>query len=100
MGYHGDKRFWSQQQVRDLVVYARLRGVRLVPEIEMSTHARSLFPLAATQGLSFCNDSFPVMLHDDPAGKTVGVLKRLVTEMSTLFPDEVLHVGMDEAQVQ
>ena len=51
-----------------------------------------------SEGLTFCNLSFPVMLYDDPAGKTVAVLKKLVAEMASLFPDQLLHVGMDEAQ--
>jgi hypothetical protein len=38
------------------------------------------------------------MLYDDPQGVTAGVLKKLVAEMAGLFDDDVLHVGMDEAQ--
>ena len=33
----GDGKFWTQDEVRALVVYARLRGVRLIPEIEVRT---------------------------------------------------------------
>ena len=62
------------------------------------THAKALLPLAETHGLRFCNETFPVMLFDDPAGKTFGVLQRLTSELAGLFEDEVLHVGMDEAQ--
>jgi hypothetical protein len=94
----GDGKFWTQDEVRELVVYARLRGVRLIPEMEMPQHARCLLPLVKTQGLQFCNVSFPVMLYDDPEGKTVAVLKKLVDEMASLFPDDVFHLGMDEAQ--
>ena len=98
VGYGTDTRFWKQSDIRLLVAYAKDRGVRLVPEIEMSTHAKALLPLVKTQGLAFCNHSFPVMLYDDPAGNTLAALKKLVTEMAGLFPDAVLHVGMDEAQ--
>jgi hexosaminidase len=99
VGYRGDGTYWTQEEVRALIDYARLRGVRLVPEIEMSTHAKALLPLVATQGLTFCNLSFPAVLYDDPAGKTVSALKKLLAEMAGLFDDDVLHVGMDEAQV-
>jgi hexosaminidase len=98
VGYDTDTRYWKQDEIKDLITYARDRGVRLVPEIEMSTHAKALFPLVKTQGLTFCNLSFPVMLFDDPAGNTFAALKKLVSEMAGLFPDSVLHVGMDEAQ--
>ena len=82
VGYGADTRFWKQTEIRALISYARLRGVRLIPEIEMSTHAKALLPLVKTQGLGFCNESFPVMLFDDPAGKTLAVLKRLTTELA------------------
>lgn len=94
----GDQRFWTQDEVRDLVRYAGLRGVRLIPELEMPQHSRCLLPLLKTQGLTFCNTSFPVMLYDDPGQKTVRVLKQLLAELAGLFTDDVLHVGMDEAQ--
>ena len=98
VGYDTDTRFWTQTEIRALVSFAKMRGVRVIPELEMSTHAKALLPLVKTQGLCFCNESFPVMLFNDPAGKTFGVLKRLTTELAGLFEDEVLHVGMDEAQ--
>ena len=47
-----------------------------------------LLPLIKTQGLQFCNESFPVMLYDDPEGKTVAVLKKLVA----LFHHELVAV--------
>ena len=97
VGYAGDGRYWKQSDVRKLIQYAKLRGVRLVPEVEMPAHAKALFPLAKTQGLKFCNDSFPVFLLDDQAGKTVSVLQTLVAEVAGLFVDDVMHLGMDEA---
>ena len=77
MGYDTDTRYWKQSEIRELLEYAKQRGVRLVPEIEMSTHAKALHPLVKTQGLEYCNHSFPVMLFDDPAGKTFTALKQL-----------------------
>jgi len=98
VGYDTDTRFWKQTEIRALIRFAKMRGVRVIPELEMSAHAKALLPLVKTQGLRFCNESFPVMLFNDPAGKTFRVLKRLITELAGLFEDEVLHVGMDEAQ--
>ena len=40
MGYLGDGTFWTQAEVKELVIYARMRGVRLVPELEMSSHSK------------------------------------------------------------
>ena len=79
VGYDTDTRYWKQSEIRELLEYAKQRGVRLVPEIEMSTHAKALHPLVKTQGLEYCNRSFPIMLFDDPAGKTFTALKKLGT---------------------
>ena len=49
VGYPGDTRYWKQDEIRELIQYAKLRGVRVVPEIEMSTHAKALYPLKKTQ---------------------------------------------------
>ena len=98
VGYDTDPRYWKQDEIRELVRYGQLRGVRIVPELEMSTHAKALHPLVKSQGLVFCNESFPVMLADDPAGATAAVLRRLLAEMASLFDYAVVHVGMDEAQ--
>ena len=35
-------------------------------------------------------------IQDDSAGKSIGLIKQLMREMSTLFPDTVLHIGGDE----
>jgi N-acetyl-beta-hexosaminidase len=35
-------------------------------------------------------------IQDDAAGKSIGLIKQLLREMSTLFPDSVLHIGGDE----
>jgi hypothetical protein len=90
-------RYWRQSDVRELVAYARDRGVRLVPEIELPQHARSLLPLTK-RGLRFCNASFPVMLYDDLQGETAAVLERVIAEVASVFIDDVVHLGMDEAQ--
>jgi hypothetical protein len=83
VGYDTDTRYWKQSEIRELLEYAKQRGVRLVPEIEMSTHAKALHPLVKTQGLEYCNRSFPIMLFDDPAGKTFTALKKLGTSSPT-----------------
>jgi hypothetical protein len=52
VGYRGDGAYWKQEEVRAL--------------IESTTYP----PLVVTQGLTFCNLSFPAVLYDDPAGNS------------------------------
>jgi N-acetyl-beta-hexosaminidase len=35
-------------------------------------------------------------IQDDPAGKSAALVSQVLEEMSTLFPDAVLHIGGDE----
>ena len=46
-----DGRYYTQEEVRELVVYSRMRGVRIIPEIEMPQHSRCLLPLVKSRGL-------------------------------------------------
>ena len=39
------------------------------------------------------------MLFNDPGNVTVNTLKKIYTEMASLFPDEVFHMGGDEPYV-
>jgi hexosaminidase len=97
-----DGRFYSQDQVRALIAYARDRGVRIVPEFEMPGHLKSWligYPeLASGPG--------PYHLGSDYAGGDAALnpadehvyqfLDRFIGEMSALFPDHYFHIGGDE----
>lgn len=76
-------RLHQTEEVKELVQYSRLRGVRLVPELEMSSHSKALLPLAKARGLKFCNLSFPTMLYDDPAGDIDGLSTLLIVFVRT-----------------
>ena len=39
----GNRLYYTQDEVRDLVEYARLRGIRVLPELEQSGHASFLW---------------------------------------------------------
>jgi len=95
-------KYYTQQEVRELVAYARDRGVRVVPEIEMPGHSKAMlvaYPeFAAMPGpyvpggdLNNTNATF------DPAREEVyQFLGRLLGEMTVLFPDRYFHTGGDE----
>lgn len=98
-----DGLFYTQGQVRELIAYARDRGVRVVPEFDVPGHAVSwlvAYPELASgpapQGLvrSQHDDLRPPL---DPTQEAT--YKRLDTvfgEMERLFPDQYFHIGGDE----
>ncbi|MDK2972125.1 MAG: hexosaminidase [Candidatus Sumerlaeota bacterium] len=99
-GKHGG--YYTKDQVREVVAYARERGITIVPEIEMPGHA--LAALAAYPEFSCTGGPFEVAstwgVFDDVycAGKdeTFDFLETVLDEVMELFPGEYIHVGGDE----
>lgn len=94
--------FYTQEEIRDVISYARDRGMRVVPEFDMPGHSTSWlvgYPeLASTPGPFSVEQSWGVM---DPAmdptnEKTYKFLDTFIGEMSQLFPDHYFHIGGDE----
>jgi hexosaminidase len=94
--------FYSQDDVREVVEYARSRYITVVPEIEMPGHSQAA--LAAYPELSCTGGPFEVQtewgIHKEVycAGndKTFQFLEDVLTEVVELFPSEFIHVGGDE----
>jgi hexosaminidase len=96
--------YYSQDDIRDIVNYAKERYVTIVPEIEMPAHVTSA--LAAYPEYSCTGGPFTVPpgglwpLKDIYcAGKdeTFDFLEDILTEVMDLFPSEYIHIGGDEA---
>jgi len=92
--------FYTQKDIADLVNYAANAGIRVVPEFDVPGHSRGIRPLMSN-GVQFCRgeDADDNQLYNDPAGKTYGIVRDLLQEMSTLFPDEVFNIGCDETGI-
>jgi hexosaminidase len=97
-----DGLFYTQEQAREIVVYARDRGIRVVPEFDMPGHSSAWFvgypDLASAPGPFHIEREFgifdPVM---DPTQEgTYKFLDKFVGEMAAIFPDHFMHIGGDE----
>ena len=95
--------FYTQEQIRDLVAYARARHVTLVPEIEMPGHF--LAALAAYPALSCTGGPFELRTRwgVEPdilcAGndRSLEFVEDVLNEVVELFPSRFIHIGGDEA---
>jgi hexosaminidase len=100
---HGsDGLYYTQPQLREIVAYARERGIRVVPEFDMPAHTTAWFPgypeLAGAPGPYQIERKWgvfdPVM---DPSKEALySFLDRFIGEMAPLFPDPYWHIGGDE----
>lgn len=89
-----DTQYYTKKQVHAFVNRARLRGVIIIPEIDIPAHASGLFPLTATQAFSFC-DADRTIVSNDPM--TIKILQNIFDEIVELFPSQIIHIGGDEA---
>jgi hexosaminidase len=97
-----DGHYYTQTQMTGLVAYARDRGIRVVPEIDMPGHSTSWcvgYPeLASGPGPFQIERRWGIFdpTLDPTREETYTFLDGLIGEMAALFPDEYLHVGGDE----
>lgn len=96
--------FYTQEDIKEIVAYAKTKGVRVVPEIEMPAHVMSA--IAAYPELSCFETPIGVpsggvwpITEIYCAGKdsTFEFLENVLLEVMELFPSEYIHVGGDEA---
>ncbi|HLO82350.1 MAG TPA: beta-N-acetylhexosaminidase [Chitinophagaceae bacterium] len=97
--------YYTQADMKELIAYAALRNVEIVPEIEMPGHSSEVF--AAYPELSCKGDTLKIHpwtkgygVHKDVfcAGNddTFKFLEAVLDEVVQLFPSKFVHVGADE----
>jgi len=97
-----DGHFYTQDEVRRVVEYARDRGVRVIPELDMPGHTTSWFvgypELASAPGPYQIERNWGIFqpTMDPSRERTYAFLDELIGEMAALFPDPYFHVGGDE----
>lgn len=102
---------FSHADVQSIIGYARARAIRVIPEVDTPGHAESgwaqVDPSIVACGNSWwSNDVWELhtALQPNPGQldiinpKTYEVLTGVYTELVSLFPDNVYHVGGDEIQ--
>ena len=97
-----DGLFFTQEEIRQVIEYARDRGIRVIPEFDMPGHATAWFvgypDLASGSGPYHIDRNWGVMdpAMDPTRDSTYQFLDKFIGEMSALFPDAYFHVGGDE----
>ncbi|MDC1255929.1 beta-N-acetylhexosaminidase [bacterium] len=93
--------FYSQDDIRDIVQYAKERYITVIPEIDMPGHMSAA--LAAYPELA-CNEGpFTVKTRWGtfnnilcPSETTFDFVEAVLAEVMALFPSEYIHIGGDE----
>lgn len=94
--------YYTQDQIRAVVQYARDCGIRVIPEFDMPGHTTSWFVgyphLASSPGPYSIATRMGVLnaAMDPTKDSTYEFIDTLIGEMVELFPDQYFHVGGDE----
>ena len=107
--------FYTQDDIREIILYAKERNITIVPEIDVPGH--SMAAIAAYPELSckkdtstrvspgskfsdwYGNGTFKMNVENalNPSDENVYVfLDKVFTEVAALFPGQYIHVGGDE----
>lgn len=97
-----DGLYYTQEEAREIVAYARDRGIRVVPEFDMPGHTSAWFvgypDLASAPGPFHVERKFGVFdpVMDPTRESTYKFLDAFIGEMAAIFPDHFMHIGGDE----
>lgn len=98
--------FYTQDEIRDVVAYAKERHITIVPEVDMPGHSSAAMasypeyscnPSGGHQVWSKGGISYDVINVANPAA--VQFAKDVLSEIMDLFPGERIHIGGDECPV-
>jgi hexosaminidase len=100
MGSEGH--YYTQDEIKELIAYARDRGIRVIPEFDMPGHSTSWFvgypELASGPGPYELEKHWGVFdpAMDPTKESTYKFLDKFIGEMAELFSDDFFHLGGDE----
>ena len=103
MLHEASKEYYTQDEIKDVIAFAKERGIEIVPEIDMPGHnlaLLSVFPEYSCKGvpveMAKARGVYKTILC---AGKdeTYRFVEALLDEMIPLFDSQYFHIGGDEA---
>ena len=106
--------FYTKAELKEIIHYAEMRNITIIPEIDMPGHAKPMWYLF--EGLR-CDTKMAETEREqiDRAGKaltdashtdlcisnpdTIEVIKYMVKQVAEVFPGKTIHIGADEVKI-
>ncbi|ENM5814033.1 family 20 glycosylhydrolase [Vibrio mimicus] len=103
-----DGDYYSKDDIRKVVAYARNLGIRVIPEISLPGHASAVAHAYPQLMSGLGEQSYPQQrgwgvfepLMDPTNPELYTMLASVFDEVVELFPDEYFHIGGDESNYQ
>ena len=90
------RHYFTKEELRSLVAFARKRFVNIVPEFEMPGHCGALLRAYPECGCTVDSQPMPGGEVCPGKEKTYQVLQEILDEMLEVFPGQYIHIGADE----
>ena len=101
-GYHKSGGYYSRTEIKELIEYAKLRNIEIMPEIDLPAHSWTLLQVMPELRDSSSNiisedvGNYPNNTINPALDETHIFLKKILEELSDIFSFNVIHVGVDE----
>ncbi|CAJ0602866.1 unnamed protein product [Cylicocyclus nassatus] len=101
VGAYSPKHQYTPKDVQEIIDFARIRGIRVIPEFDLPGHTGSW--QGQPELLTECFDSAGKPTHlpnlvDPSKNSTFEFLEEFLNEVVETFPDEYMHLGGDEVE--
>ncbi|RKP13430.1 glycoside hydrolase superfamily [Piptocephalis cylindrospora] len=107
-GAYSPESIYTRKDVERVVAYARLRGIRVIPEFDAPGH--TYIWSASFPDLITCPNvqpNWPDVSAEPPSGQlnlikkeSLELMQKLLSEQAQWFPDTYLHIGADEVNTK
>ncbi len=90
--------YYTQDDIKEIVAYAKARFIEVIPEIDMPGHATAAnkaYPEYSGGGSA----KHPDYTFNPGKEETYEYLTNILKEVSTLFPLKMIHMGGDEVSI-
>lgn len=97
--------FYTQDEMREMIRYAAVRNIEIIPEIDLPGHSRNIASVHPEIRCNYPPDTVSTNGYDYRSAWCVAreenyaLLSDILGELCALFPSEYIHVGGDEVDM-
>lgn len=85
---------YTKTQLKELDLYAKSKGIELIPCVQTLAHLNSIFKWHVYNDL---HDTRDILLVDEE--KTYALIEKIISTARECFSSKKIHIGMDEASL-
>ena len=98
--------YYTQDEIREVVAYAKVRNIEIIPEIDLPGHSEALARIYPEVLCRYTNDELDINGNYDNRNVVCAtkesnykLLEEILAEVCALFPSNHFHIGGDEVSM-